>query len=234
MELGLGLGITLPRAAASGPAVTLTTGITAWWKLEDAADAVGSNTLTNTNTVTFVAAKVNNGANLVGASSQKLACPNTTSINHSAGSFTTAGWYRPSTVSGFYGILAKTGDNGSSEWALNQSSANLIFQTFDVPARATVQCVSAISASTWHFVLLSFDYATMTQTLRINNGTAATTVATSGPKAGTGPFSIGATTGGLSLPTAVYDEWFYIKRLLTQDEQDYLYNSGSGRTWPLA
>lgn len=56
------------------------TGVVSCWKLDEssgnATDSVGSNTLTNVNTVTYSAGKINNGANLVSASSQRLTAGN--------------------------------------------------------------------------------------------------------------------------------------------------------------
>ena len=55
--------------------MSLTTNIVAYWKFDEssgnAMDSTGNgNTLTNVNTVTYSAGKINNGANFVAASSQ--------------------------------------------------------------------------------------------------------------------------------------------------------------------
>jgi len=58
--------------------MALNTNLVSYWKLDEssgnASDSVGSNTLTNNNTVTYSAGKINNGADFVAASSQSLSC----------------------------------------------------------------------------------------------------------------------------------------------------------------
>ena len=54
--------------------MALTDNLVSYWKLDEssgnAADSVGSNTLTNTNTVTYSAGKINNGADFERDSAQ--------------------------------------------------------------------------------------------------------------------------------------------------------------------
>lgn len=63
-------------AALSAASPTLLENLISYWKLDessgDAADSIGGNTLTNTNTVTYASAKINNGAVLSDASKQTL------------------------------------------------------------------------------------------------------------------------------------------------------------------
>jgi hypothetical protein len=66
---------------------TLTTSLLSYFKLEAATDYYGSNDLTNHNSVTFPAGKVNNGANFLAASSQWLSKSGNLGIDGGACSF---------------------------------------------------------------------------------------------------------------------------------------------------
>lgn len=85
----------------------------------NAADSVGSNTLTNNNTVTFTSGKLNNCAVLSLASSQSFSITNAAQSGLGfSGSFSWAGWIYPKSVpSTEQSLFAKT--NGGSSRSYN-------------------------------------------------------------------------------------------------------------------
>jgi hypothetical protein len=94
--------------------MALTTNLVSYYKFDEssgnAADSVGSNTLTNINTVTFVAGKINNSTNLVRASSQYLRITNASQSGLGfTGDFSISSWINFSSFStaNLYGISSK-------------------------------------------------------------------------------------------------------------------------------
>src|SRR5205807_557155 len=77
---------SLTSKGTGGTASTTIPSASAYWKFDEAnstaADSTGNgNTLTNNNTVTYSGGKINNGANLVAASSQYFSITNASSTN---------------------------------------------------------------------------------------------------------------------------------------------------------
>ena len=97
-------GITAGRAfgkpgpfigsAAAAPPSTLLTGLVSWWKLDEESgvryDAVGSNDLTDNNTVGFSTGLVGNAAHTIDGNAEGL----TASITMDPSSYTFAGWVK--------------------------------------------------------------------------------------------------------------------------------------------
>jgi hypothetical protein len=98
--------------------ISLTTNLVSYWKLDEssgnAVDSVGSNTLTNTNTVTYSSGVINNGANFVEASSQKLSITDASQSGLDfTGNMTLAGWVKFTAGGGTQkNMIGK--DNGAS------------------------------------------------------------------------------------------------------------------------
>lgn len=69
--------------------------IVSYYKLEDVNDAKGLRNLTNNNTVTFTAAKFNNGANLGSSNTNKFLSNNTNNpYGIGSGAFSVVGWWK--------------------------------------------------------------------------------------------------------------------------------------------
>ena len=91
--------------------MSLTTNLVSYWKLDeasgDAADSVGSNTLTNTGTIAYSAGVINNGAS-VGTSNSTKKLNTTSTISYTGGAYSIAFWYKTITDigSGTWGIMS--------------------------------------------------------------------------------------------------------------------------------
>jgi hypothetical protein len=64
----------------------------AYWKMEDTSDSIGSNTLVNTNGVTFTAGKRDDAATSVAASSQWLGAPYSADFHPGSSNFAVSFW----------------------------------------------------------------------------------------------------------------------------------------------
>ena len=94
--------------------MSLTTNLVSYWKLDEssgnAADSVGSNTLTNTGTATYGTGKINNGIVLNGSSQYAVNTSLSSSISNS--SYSVSAWIYP------------TGNLATTRFAIVQMSAS--------------------------------------------------------------------------------------------------------------
>lgn len=89
------------------------------------------------------------------------------------------------------------------------------------------------SIGPWYFIAAWFDVSNMTLYIQINNGAIDSFTTTSPPDVTSAPVDIGAIGEGpspINVWTGGIDEVGFWKRVLTQEERDYLWNGGSGRT----
>ena len=146
--------------------------------------------------------------------------------------YTIAGWWYPTTVSGWKGVLScGTGQLANqSDYVLTGNGTTL---TWYVPSGSTwysVSETSALAADTWVFFVCSYTAATDTLTMTLNNGTPRTSVGGGSCTAKGGHFYYSyyynyATGQGMG------DMWGFWPRILTADEQTELWNDGLGRTY---
>jgi hypothetical protein len=216
--------------------MALTDNLVSYWKFDEAsgnaADAVGSNTLTNNNTTPYVAGKINNGADLERGSSQDFSVASPTGTRFT-GSFSVAIWVKPESITNDMGIL---GDNdrgapkgymiryvtGSDQLQFTYSNAGVDY--------ATVK-TAMLANATWAFIVGTHDAATDTDVLYVN-GTAQTTNTsrTVDPQASTIDFKIGNI--NTDRFDGVVDACGLWSRALTAAEVTTLYNSGTGVQHP--
>jgi hypothetical protein len=184
--------------------MALTDNIVSYWKLNEssgnASDSVGSNTLTNNNTVTYVPAKIANGANLVRASSQYLSIADASQTGLDLSSnFTFTMWVNLAThpINGEYmGLINKwvTAGQRAYEMYYFQELGTPQFG-FDTSSDGTnntgFTLNNTLSVSTYYF--LAFTKSSTTGTIYVNassigTGTVASTIAN-----GTDRFGVGIT-----------------------------------------
>ncbi|NTW32789.1 MAG: hypothetical protein HGB12_09215 [Bacteroidetes bacterium] len=121
----------------------------AYWRLENIADSKGSYTLTNVNNATFTTAKINNGVNLVAASSQHLYNAST-SLNLT-GSFTYSVWFYSTDVTQdqrFFGERISNNSIGASMIFIN--SSHIKAETYSVSGGWLSFDGGAILNNTWY------------------------------------------------------------------------------------
>lgn len=218
-----------------------TTGLVSWWALDETsgnrADAHGSNTLTDNNTVGYVAGKKSNAAYFILANSEYLSVADTSSLEPGSGSFTLCSWIVLNTKTAQQAIGDKwTTTSNQREYMLDYDVANDSFR-IQVSADGTGATVlnstlTPITTSTWYFVCSELDNTNDLMKISVNAGTANTVAFTTNAFAGTSAFYLGRHAGGTShYLDAALDEVVYYSRALSADEISWLYNSGTGRTY---
>jgi hypothetical protein len=217
-------------------------GLVAYYDFEDASgnllDNVGSNDLTETDgTIASVAGKVGNARDFERADTEYFAAADA-AWNSITGNLTITAWINAETASGiFQGIVSKltvAGDQVSYLLGIN----DLGEVTFEVStdgtrtSSAVFEQVNStpISASTWYF-LVGRRREGVNVGLSVNAGTEVTATLAGGIFDGTAAFEIGAYNVNASNFDGIIDEVGVWNRVLTDDEVDWLYNSGSGRSY---
>jgi hypothetical protein len=221
----------------------LTDNLVAYWKLDEAsgtrADSVGSNTLTDINTVTSATGKINNAGQFTKSNNEALSIANNTDVQLGDIDWTVTAWVYLDSEPGQMDIISKaTGfSTGTREFELMYLSDRFVLNTggFISPV-ATADNFGAVSTSTWYFIVAWHDAAGNTINISVNNGTANST-ATSGSfgTQGSGEFTIGSYNANqttLWTYDGRIDEVGLWKRVLTSQERTDLYNSGAGFAYP--
>lgn len=222
--------------------MALTDNLVSYWKLDEssgnAADSVGSNTLTNVNTATFSAGKINNGISLSSSSSQYFTASDNASLNITGASFTISMWLKltsqPATNTGF-GFVGKRPTNAGYGLLYRDLSGtkqiNLVkFGVIDQPINYT------LSNDTWYHIVAVQTVNTKWELFV--NGTSAGSFSngSSYNSASGSPMVLGAT--GDNMGGVIYffngliDEVGIWSRALSAGEITTLYNGGAGLQYP--
>lgn len=219
-------------------ATSLTESLVAYWKLEEASgtrnDAVGTNHLTDNNTVTQATGKVGNAAKFTVANSEFLSIADNTVVSTGDIDFTIAGWFYLDSKTDYRGLLGK--DNGvQQDYGIYYDLAfdRLIFYVFDNASNYAEVRASALGSpatGTWYFIVAWHDSVANTINIQINNGTVNSTSHSAGVKDSTAPFWIGR--DGATYMDGRIDAVGFWKRILTTAEKTILYNQGDGLAHP--
>lgn len=206
---------------------TLTTGLVSYWKGDSTTDVFGSNTLTNNNSVTFPAGKVNNAFSFDGAT-QYMSVASPSGFPTGASARSAAFWVNANSLTGFptpfsYGTATT---NQAFEFELFASQL-----TIDLTANAGVW-VTVSSTATWYLMIVTYPGSGTLWTCYVNNSSLSTANPGATPATGTGSgFNIGrrATTASQYLNGLVCEVGLWTKVLSSQEMTD-LYNGGAGQT----
>lgn len=229
--------------------MALTDNLVSYWKLDEssgnATDIVGSNTLTNNNTATYSAGKINNGVNLASASSQSLSASDSASLSLT-GDFTFSFWVKlasnPSSGQEF-NLITKylpTGNQRSYQVLYSEDSGNynisLNINADGASASTNVSWLSVnLGTGTWKHIVIKYTASTHTSEAYVNGSSLGTkdSVRTSIFDS-TAPFVLGSTNAGGSYLNGSLDEMGIWSRPLTSDEVTELYNSDNGIQYPFS
>jgi len=208
--------------------MALGTGIVTVWKLDEssgnAADSVGSNTLTN-GSVTYAAAKINNGATFT------TGLTSTTSPISGTGDWTFAVWYKSSTTGtnkqiAIFGNSAQTAKQiiylyttVGNAIALDTAGASLI----------TSSNTSTINGA-WHLLVITHtanNFAMYIDDVSVGTGS------TTGMNLGSNSMGLGYDNLNARWPWgAQLDEAYFWNVVLSGTDRTALYNAGTGKQYP--
>ena len=233
------------QAAATSPG---TSDLLAYWPLNETSgtreDVHGTRDLTDRNTVSYAAGIVNNAADFESGNYELL--DTTDEFGSSTdGSFSASFWIRPEslgTEATFGSIMLSSYRTGiqSGDWAISLTSEGrirLLRITTTSPA-ASVRWLtdsSVISTSTWYHVLIAYNTSGSSAACWING--ASVTFTPSSLETAEGWSTSVIDVGGYSTSTSTYNYDGYLDELavwgkaLNGDNAEWLYNSGSGRSY---
>jgi len=216
---------------------TLYTNLVSFWALNEAsgnrADSKGSNSLTDTNTVTSAVGKYSNAASFAKVNSERLAINDNTSLSVGDINFYACAWIFPTLADNTeQTIMAKAGASSNRAWRLwvDWATSQVKFQVYNSSNVATTLTATAtILVNTWYFVEMWHDATTNVIGVAVN-GTTYTAAHSTGVKDDTGPFQIGAF-NSTAFFNGLIDEVGFWKYLPTSYERSFLYNVGYGQNY---
>lgn len=221
----------------SGAASSLITSLEAYWKLDEssgnATDSQASIVLTNTST-TYVASKINNGANF-GAAGRHLSVGDLAALSFGDESFTIAAWIKANVSTSPQAWFGKWGAAGSKEYLLfshNATEKYSFYVSNDGTATGSVQETNVITTGTWYFIVCQHDSVNNLLKIQVNNTGWTTTSFSAGVFNGTTAFRLGENADGSVPCLGGVDEVGVWRRILTDAECTTLYNSGNGLSYP--
>lgn len=211
--------------------------LVAFWDMDEAsgprADAHGSHTLADNNTVTSTTGKVGTSALFVKANTEYLNEDDTAGLSASNRDFMICGWVYFETVGAEAYLLSKGTSVSAAglEYRLYSNAAGGINSSVsNGSAIRTATVTLPVTTATWYFIEGWYDTADSKPHVRINRGTAATSVSalTGGPQDTAGHFRFGASSALSAYLDGRLDSWGFWDRILSSDELDELYNAGAG------
>lgn len=231
----MGMIINSHRFGGGGAPSSLLTGLVSFWKLDEASgtrnDSVGSNHLTDNNTVTQNTGKIGNAAEFVSGNSEYLSIADNSDLSTGDIDFTIAFWVYPSIVDAYQGYVEK-GAGGAREYLVYfdapvtqfslvvQNSNEVHASSFGTP-----------SANTWYFIVAWHDSVNNTINIQVNNGAVDSQSYSGGVTDGSGMFQVGRISNPIYC-TARIDAMGFWKKVLSAGERTELYNAGSGKEPP--
>jgi len=231
--------------------MSLLTNLISYWKFDEssgnAADSVGSNTLTNNNSVAYVAGKINNGGDSSGGTTRyfSIADASQSGLEPTSGSFSFQVWWKINANVGAnqaQTYFAKFGGGGNRSYTLNHDtytysarSNHLTFTVVDAAAAQTdVEAAFTPTNGTWHHFVCVADATADLMTVYLNNSVHMSVAWTgSGARDTTAQVQIGGS-GNQDWVDGICDESAFWDRALTSAEVSSLYNAGAGFAYPFS
>lgn len=222
--------------------MALITNLVAYWKLDEssgnAADSVGSNTLTNNGTASYSTGKINNAWD-GGATNTTKWLTSTTNSGTIHQNMSFSFWVKMNTeitsgAQGFFTIRTDTSSN-FIDWRVsyeyNAGTRRLAFyRSKPGVADQVVYYNITLGTTNWHHVVMTYDTATL---LGYVAGSQVATLAASGVgTAGASTITIGATGASNEPASALIDEFGIWTRGLSSGEVTSLYYGGAGNQYP--
>jgi len=214
----------------------------AWWSLDETsgtrADSHGSNDLTDNNTVTYDTGKQGNAADFEDSVGEYLSIADNADLSFGDEDFTIGCWIKIESLDGtFQYIMSKydpPDDKREYVLLLRGTTDKLEFNVSGNGTAVTgAEWGSAISTGTWYFVVAWHDSVNNQVGIEVNNSSPVTEAHTAGCFDSDSSFMIGASSKGTpdQFLDGLADEAFVFDKVLSADEREWLYNSGSGRAY---
>ena len=224
--------------------------LVSWWKLDEEsgnrADAHGSNTLTDVNTVLYAAGKQGNAADFNQSSEESLSVADgDDSLDPGDVDWCVWCWVNADSLGRDMGIISKDENSASPsnrQWRLQyyKTANRFRFLTFDasdnVAGDVKADQLGNVSTATWYFVVAWHIAATSTIYLQVNNGTADSAAESGTPAQGSADIQIGRydNSGSAWWDGHIDEVGMCVGYALTADERTALYNAGAGVTYATA
>lgn len=232
-------GVSLSRSPVPRP--SLLTGLIAYWRMEEVSlqrqDVAGLNLLADNNTVTQQTGRVGNCGQFTAANNEYLSIADNAALSRGTSDFTWVYWVYHDTKAASQVHLHKGTDLG-----VNYEYASLYFQTNDrfrfavannvVAAAFNANTFGAPSVSTWYNLAFWYDSAAQTVNASVNNGATDSLAWTGGGYDSAADFNMGRAVSNTLPMNGRMDEVGFWKRVLSPSERAFLYNGGSGRSYP--
>lgn len=217
-----------------------TTNLQAWWELnETSGTRVDAHTngldLTEVNSVTSDTGIQGNAAEFVEANSERLYVASDAAIAFGDEDFSVCGWFKSSS-SGTEGLLGKwNAGTNSREYMLRIETSGALrwFVSPNGTSNTNItHSTTGLQDGSWHFFIVYHDSVNNLIGVSVDGGAFQTKAYSSGVDDGTQEFHIGyqGPTNGQYLG-GLMDEVAIFSEVLSDDNRDWLYNSGSGRSY---
>lgn len=216
---------------------SLLSNLIGYWSLHETsgtrydATGLGSN-LTDNNTVLQANGRVVNAGDFTAANLESLSVGDSPLLSTGNIDFTVGIWVNPKTL-GSFEMMAKFSAAGQYEWDFYITGAGgtiTLRVSSNGTALTTINSSNTLSAGTWNLCFGWHDAVNDTLNVWLN-GVLASTAYASGVFDSNSGFRIGANEGGAYM-NGYLCEAMYWKRILTEQERQWLYNNGMGRTYP--
>ena len=213
--------------------MSLNDSLVAYWKLDETSgtrnDSVGSNHLTDNNTVTSAAGKISNAASFDSANLEYLSIADNADVRVGGIDFSMSFWMNPGSLDVFRAILGKRSGAGQ-DWNL-QIYPDDDAVHFEVGGASLLTSGTTLTASTWYHTIIYRDSVNNNYCIVINDGTPSTANNATEITDSAAPFEIGRTLA-TNYYSGLIDEVGLWKRVLSASEITQLYNGGAGLEFP--
>jgi hypothetical protein len=217
------------------------TDLVAYYSLDEASgnaiDAHGANDLTDTNTVGAASGKVSGARDFENGSDEDFVIADNADMSLGADTpFTWAGWaYNEQDFQASTDILAKgTAGNGMAYCVYISGGFRFSLLVGNGSSNQTVSdnTVFPTPAGTWFFIVAKHDPVANLLKIKVNDGTEVTAAWSGGTQNEGGSFYLGSSNGENVVGwDGLLDEWGFWKKVTSDSEDTWLYNSGSGRSY---
>ena len=224
------------------PTSSLNTSLIAFWRLGEASgtrvDSVGSNDLTDNNTVTQTTGVINNAGQFTRSNNEYLSIADNTDLSTGDIDFSISAWvYFDTNTSSMYIATKFTATGNQREFTVG------FYQPFD-RIRAGVSTdgsddvslnadnLGSPSTATWYHIVFWHDATANTINLVVNDGSVDSVSHSGGVFDSTADFDIGTLISSADAWDGRIDAVGFWKKVLSSAERTELYNSGNGMEHP--